>query len=113
MISNHRILQRITVTGAARWEDKASIGYRTFANDPNAYDPNGAIYDKPHWYFDAGLQYTQKIYANRITMRLQLNVRNLTEDGRIQPVAALPNGQPHSYHIVDPRLFILTASFDL
>ncbi len=113
MVSSNRFLQRMTVTGAARWEDKASIGYRTLANDPNAYDPNGAIYDQPHWYFDAGLQYTQKIYSNRISMRLQLNVRNLTEDGRIQPVAALPNGQPHSYRIVDPRLFILTASFDL
>jgi hypothetical protein len=40
-------------------------------------------------------------------------VRNAGENGRIQPVGALPNGQPHSYRIIDPQLFILTATFTL
>jgi hypothetical protein len=111
--SSNRILQRLSVSGAVRWEDKASIGYTTLPNDPNTYDPNGALYDKAHAYFDAGISYNQKIYHDRIAMKVQLNGRNVTEGGRLQPVAALPNGQPHSFRIIDPRLFILTVSFDL
>jgi hypothetical protein len=111
--TSNRYLKQVTVMGAVRWEDKASIGYLTLPDDPNTYDPNGAVYDKPHTYFDAGLSYRQRIYHDRIGMTVQLNGRNITENGRLQPVAVLPNGQPHSYRIIDPRQIILTVSFDL
>ena len=42
-----------------------------------------------------------------------INVRNLNESGRLQPIGAFPDGTPYAYRIVDPRLFILSASFDL
>lgn len=112
LVSN-AYLKRVTLSGAVRWEDKASIGYRTLPNDPSTYDPNGAVYDKPHTYFDAGLSYKQKVYRDRILMTVQLNGRNITEDGRLQAVAVLPNGQPHSFRIIDPRQIILTVGFDL
>jgi hypothetical protein len=110
--TENRYLQRMSVSGAVRWEDKASIGYYTYADDPNAYDPNRPIFDKGHTYVDAGISYAQKIFGDRIQMRVQLNVRNLTESGRLQPIGALPNGLPHSYRIIDPRQFILTTTFD-
>jgi hypothetical protein len=112
-LSDNRFLQRMSVSGAVRWEDKASIGYYTMANDINTFDPSRPIYDKTHTYIDAGVSYSQKIYRNRVNMRLQLNVRNLTENGRLQAVAAYPDGNGSIYRIIDPRLFILTASFEL
>jgi hypothetical protein len=44
---------------------------------------------------------------------VQLNVKNVQEGGRLQAVSAFPDGTPNAYRIVDPRLFILTATFDL
>jgi hypothetical protein len=112
-ITENKWLRRVAVSGAVRWEDKGAIGYYAYANDPNAYDPNRVIYDQARYYFDGGISYDQKILRNKIGLRLQLNVRNLFEDGRLQAVAALPNGQPHTYRIIDPRTFILTARFSL
>lgn len=112
-ITQHRWLKRMAVTGAVRWEDKGSIGYFTYDNDPNAYDPARPIFDKSHTYFDLGVNYVTKIRSDKIRLRVQLNVRNLTESGRLQPIGALPNGVPFNYRIIDPRLFILSTTFDL
>jgi hypothetical protein len=35
------------------------------------------------------------------------------ESGRLQPIAVNPDGVPYAYRIIDPRQFILSASFDL
>ncbi|HEX2855461.1 MAG TPA: TonB-dependent receptor, partial [Opitutaceae bacterium] len=114
IVRENKWLRRLSLSGAVRWEDKASIGYYTFANDPNAYDPSRIIYDESRTYFDFGASYSGvKFWRDRITMRMQLNVRNAFEGGRLQAVGALPNGVPHSFRIVDPRLWILSASFDL
>jgi len=48
-----------------------------------------------------------------VGLTLQLNVRNLQEGGRLQAISAYPNGRPGAFRIVDPRQFILTATFDL
>ena len=37
----------------------------------------------------------------------------LIENGRLQAITVNPDGQPSSYRIIDPRQFILTATFDL
>jgi hypothetical protein len=42
-----------------------------------------------------------------------LNVRNLTEDGRRPRINAYPAGTASAFRIVDPRQFIVSASFDL
>jgi len=52
--SDHPWLRNTSVIGAIRWEDKGSIGYYAFDNDPNAYDPDRPIYDKAHTYVDFG-----------------------------------------------------------
>jgi hypothetical protein len=112
-VSDNTWLRRMSVSGALRWEDKGAIGYYTFANDPEAYDPDRRIYDKAHTYVDLGAGYRTRIYGDKVSLRLQLNVRNVFENGRLQPVGALPNGVPHSFRIIDPRLVILTATFSL
>jgi outer membrane receptor protein involved in Fe transport len=112
-ITDNAYLKRVNVSGAVRWEDRASIGYYAYDNDPNAYDPSRRVYDKGHTYVDMGAGYTTRIFSNKIGLRVQLNVRNVFESGRLQPVAALPNGVPYSFRIIDPRLIILTTSFSL
>lgn len=106
-------LRNTAISGAVRWEDKASIGYFAYDNDPNAYDPNRVIYDKARTYLDLGASYSTKIYRNKIGLRVQLNVRNAFEKGRLQPVNALPNGVPYNLRIIDPQLFVLTTTFTL
>ena len=44
---------------------------------------------------------------------MQLNVKDVFEKGGLLPVGANPDGSTYAYRIVDPRRFILSASFDL
>ena len=63
-------------------------------------------------YVDLFTSYRLKVW-NRANATLQLNVRNVQENGRLQPVSAFPDGTPNAFRIVDPRQFILSATFDL
>lgn len=45
--------------------------------------------------------------------RIQLNVQNALESGRLQVVGVNPDGQPYNFRIVYPRQFVLTTTFDL
>ena len=56
--------------------------------------------------------YRVKLFR-QVNATLQLNVRNAQENGRLQAISAYPDGTPNAYRIVDPRQFILTATFDL
>jgi hypothetical protein len=64
-------------------------------------------------YGDLFVAYRTRLFADRVNATFQLNVRNLQESGRLQPISAYPDGTPNGYRIVDPRQFILTATFDL
>lgn len=117
-ISNNRVVKNVTVGGALRWASKASIGYYGGTPDANdgvvrQYDANRPIYDKPVTNVDLFTAYSFKMFHDRIGTRVQLNVRNVTESGRLQPIAANPDGTIWNYRIIDPRQFILTVSFDL
>ena len=50
---------------------------------------------------------------NKVRGRVQLNVRDALENGRLQRIAVNPDGTPWNYRIIDPRQFILTTTFDL
>lgn len=115
-LTDQRVVKRITVGGAARWEDRGAIGYYGIEKLPamvTALDPNRPVWDRAHLYLDAFATYRTKIWSDKIGLTVQLNVRNLTENGRLQPVAAFPDGTPSALRIVEPRQFILTATFDL
>ena len=66
-----------------------------------------------HFYLDALVSCRTKLWADKIGASFQLNVRNLQEGGRLQVTSAFPDGSPASRRIVDPRQFILSATFDL
>ena len=63
---------------------------------------------------DAFVTYTTRLFRDRVRTRFQLNARNLQEwKSRLEPVGAYPDGSIHTFRIVDPGMFIFSATFDL
>jgi hypothetical protein len=115
-ITDHRILKNFNVGGAVRWEDKGAIGYwgkQALPAQITELDTTRPIYDKAHAYFDLVIGYKTKLFNGKVPASFQLNVRNLAESGSLRPVGAYPDGTIHTYRIIDPRQFILSATFDL
>jgi hypothetical protein len=48
-----------------------------------------------------------------VRTRVQLNVKDAFESGRLQKVAVNPDGSAFAYRIINPRQFILSMAFDL
>jgi outer membrane receptor protein involved in Fe transport len=78
--------------GAVRWQDKVSIGYPVI-NDPVL----GLVTDVHHPFmgpdeitYDSWLSYQRKIFRDKITWKIQFNVRNLFNNNLLIPVVANP-----------------------
>ena len=116
-LTENRWLKNLSVGGAVRWEGKASVGYFGAAPDPDGvvrtYDANRPIWDKSRYYVDFTSGYNFRMLNDKVRMRIQLNVRNIFENGRLQAVAYNPDGTPFAFRMIDPRQFILSANFDL
>jgi hypothetical protein len=116
-ITDNHWLKELEVGGAFRWEDRAVIGYLGAAPDPDgivrALDPNKPYWDKSRYYIDLLARYNLRFFNGKVRTKLQLNVRNVFEDGRLQAVAINPDGAPFAFRIIDPRQFILSATFEL
>lgn len=110
-------IRNLSIGGSARWEDRAVVGF--LAGTPDAdgavrrLDGNKPIYDKARYYADVMVGYNMRLFNGKIPARFQLNVRNVLESGRLQAVGFNPDGTPWNFRIIDPRQFILTATFDL
>jgi TonB-dependent Receptor Plug Domain len=116
-ITDNKWLKNFNIGGALRWEGRASLGYYGAAPDPDGivrnYDPNRPIWDKDRYYVDFLSGYNLRFFQNRVHARIQLNVRNVFENGRLQTVGVNPDATPYAFRIIDPRQFILSANFDL
>ncbi len=115
-LTDRRVLKNFNVGGAVRYESRGAIGYYGLQQLPaiiEDYDINRPIWDKGHVYVDGFLGYRTRLWVDRIGATFQLNVRNLQENGRLQPIAAFPDGRPYQWRIISPRQFILSATFDL
>lgn len=116
-VTKNHWLRNASVGGAARWESKASIGF--LGKPPEAdgiqreLDPDKPVWDKARFYFDLWAGYDLRLFKDKVQTRLQLNVRNVFEDGRLQALAVNPDGTLWAFRIIDPRQFILTATFNL
>jgi outer membrane receptor protein involved in Fe transport len=121
-ISDNKFLKNTRVGGNIGWVSKGSIGYgyKLPTRDPvtgtytiTDLDPSKPIYDKARYTASAWAAYDFRMFSGRIRSTLQLNVQNLLEDGRLQPVEARTDSQVRTYRIIDPRVYQLTWSFDL
>ena len=115
--SENPILKRFNVGGAFRWSAPLAIDYYGAQSLPaviTSLDPNKPIYQKAQYHIDAFVGYRTKLFADRIPMRVQLNVSDLQySHSQLLPINAFPDGTPSAYRIMDPRKFVLTATFDL
>ncbi len=116
-MTSNRLISPLTVGGSLRWEDEGSIGFLGAAPDADGvvreYDPNKPVWQKGNTVVDLHAKYRLKFFSGKVRCTLQLNVNNVFEDGKLQPVAVNPDGSPWAFRIVDPRQFILSATFDL
>jgi hypothetical protein len=106
--------KNVSVGGSVRWQDKAAIGYFGLPSDDGIMrrsDPSRPIFDKGLTNVDVWVSYTRPIFAERIRMKVQLNVRDAFESGGLQTVAVNWDGTPYAYRIKDPRTFFLTTTF--
>ena len=116
--TDRKHLKRVTVGGSVRWEDKGAIGYYGVPVNGDIrlatqLDANRPIWDGSNFYADMFVSYRMRLFDDKVRARFQLNVQNLQEDGGLRTIAAYPDGSGRLFRILDPRLFIFTASFDL
>ncbi|HWA25873.1 MAG TPA: TonB-dependent receptor [Lacunisphaera sp.] len=124
-LTENKYLKNVSVGGSVRYSSKGAIGFygqgytqgmdlTQAANKILALDPNRPIYSPSEVYVDLFASYRTKLFNDKVRATFQLNVKNAQESGgNLQPTAAFFDGRAATYRIVDPRQFILSASFDL
>ena len=124
-ITENRYLKAMTVGGSLRWSSKGAIGFygkgytqgmdlTLPANKILQLDPSRPIYSSPETNVDLFVSYRMKLFADKVRANFQLNVKNVQENGgRLMATGAFFDGRASTYRIVDPRQYILSASFDL
>ena len=116
-ITSNKYLKNLNVGGRVSWQDRGAIGFMEGAADADGivreYDANKPIYDSSHTFVDLFAGYDFRLWQNKIRARVQLNVRNAFESGRLQAFATNPDGSLTRFRIIDPREFVLSVSFDL
>jgi hypothetical protein len=124
-ISDHKVLKNMSVGGSLRYASKGSLGFYGMgytdgmdltqaANRILELDPNRPIYSKAETYVDLFVTYNTKLFNDKVRAKFQLNVKNVGESGGgLLPTSAFFDGRFSTYRIIDPRQFILSASFDL
>jgi hypothetical protein len=116
-LTENHWLKPLDIGGSLRWQDKASIGYLGAPPDPDGivreYDPNKPVWQKADYFADVFAKYRLRFFHDKVQCTLQLNVNNVFENGHLQAVAVNPDGRPWAFRIVDPRQFILSATFNL
>ena len=110
--------------GSLRWQDKAVGGYFGETNPARYANPaagefaivypdlNRPIYLPDEMNVDLWLSYSRRILSDKVRMKIQLNVRDVMEDGGLQAVVYNQDGSPAQYRIKDPRTWFVTTTFD-
>lgn len=115
-------LNGFAVGGVLRWSSNAVAGYYGLT-DPSTYshpapglssiaypDLNKPIYTPAVTNLDLFVSYTHKF--QKVRMKVQLNVRDVTESGGLLATQFNPDGTAAGYRIVDPRTWFVTTTFD-
>ena len=97
---------------------RAAIGFFGKVGDPvgsptviNVADPTRPVYDHGNFYTDLGIGFSKRVFNDKVNWRVQLNINNVFENGRLMPTALNFDGSPWSFRIIDPRQFVLSSSF--
>ncbi len=103
------------IGGAVRWQDRVGIGFPVMqdpATGDTRIDVNNPYMGPTDLKLDSWIGYTRKLFGDKITWRVQLNVRNLLDEDDLVPVAAQPDGSIAAWRIPSPRTFSLRSTFE-
>jgi outer membrane receptor protein involved in Fe transport len=109
--------ENLSVGLGLRWEGEAIAGYEGSAPDPDgiirSLDVDKPLFDDSQFHVDFWIAYLFKTtpwLGDKVSTKLQFNVRDATESGGLEPVAFNPDGTAFAYRIKDPRQFFLSAT---
>jgi hypothetical protein len=126
-------LKGFRVGGSVRYRGERTLGYRDRTlnasdfTDPLLSTPglfpagsSVTVADLAHpikggsvWNTDAVLGYSTSLFSRRVRWNINLNVRNVLDDDRLIPQNGLSAaGRPVVFQYPEPRVFLLTNSFD-
>ncbi len=115
------MLNGFGVGGGYRWADRAIAAFYgdtvhlNSSNQIAAPDLSRPIYTPSETHIDVWASYTTKIpklFGDKVQVRFQLNVRDLTEKGGLIPIAFNMDGSAAYWRIQDPRQFLFTTTLD-
>lgn len=103
-----------SVGGAARWQDRVATGFPVKKNEAGSwvYDVTKPFYGSDDLQWDAWLRYGRRILRDRVTWRVQLNVRDIFGSNDLIAVTAQPNGAVASARIPQPNKWTVTNTFE-
>ena len=108
-------LAGFSIGGSVNARGRIMTGFAESAG--NVVDPNRPYYSPATEFFGAWLTYQRKLFNNRISWRLQLNVRNLFDAYTLYPLRTVDRrdgtgtGTTAVYRLNEPRAYTLTSSF--
>lgn len=106
-------LRGFNAGGAVRWESEAAIGYPAVLTNGllTGLDLSRAYTDGGNLNVDLWAGYTRKIFGDRINWNLQLNVRDVNQKDRLEPIVKNSDGTPAVYSIRFGPTWYLTSTF--
>ncbi len=112
---NDGFLSGFYAGGGYRWTDKKVIGYSLKYVEENGQQVAVTDLDKPY-YADAtdavDVWFGRNIKLNdKVDWRIQVNVRDLFQDGELIPLSVQPDGSPGSYRIPGSTEWTVSNSF--
>ena len=117
-LNTDTFLKNMNVSASIRWADASAIGYLANLSELNSsgqyylYDASRPVYGDEIFEADFMANYRLSLFSGRVKCLVQLNVRNAFESGGLTVVGVNPDGEARDFRIVDPRQFILSATFE-
>lgn len=103
------------VGGAYRYQDAAAIGF-ALKQDPDTLDyypdPTSTFNDDKNKFVDMWVGYRRRIMNDRVSWKVQLNIRNVFADNDPLVAQYQPDGSWARAKLPSPRQFILQNSFN-
>jgi hypothetical protein len=104
-----------SIGGGLRWQSRFILGFPSGRNpDTSArFDRSRPYYGPAEWNIDAWLGYGRKIWDDRISWRVQLNVVNLYDsyENGVVPISVQPWGEYATYRLAPEKRWYLTNTF--
>jgi hypothetical protein len=102
-------LKGFQLGGAYRWQDEQILGYG-LKDDLSGLDVQKPLFGESDDHVDVWVGYQRKIHE-RVTWRIQLNLRNVGESADLTPVSVNPDGVIAAQRITEGMGWSVTNSF--